>query len=184
MENRHDFDYDRVAQFRSKYIDDNLILDFVSPDKNDVVLDIGSGDGHYTMLFSKYAKTAYAMDVNPKSKGMTEEKIRASGTKNVVHMLSDACEGDLPAAFNKVFFGTSFHDLPCRENLLDNLRAHGMTGLRIILLEFKKEDTPGPPVEIRLAEEELQELLKSHGFVLRRSKALQIHYIHEYELRS
>ena len=184
MTHSHDFDYDRVAQFRSMYIDDRMVLDFVSPDKNDIILDIGSGDGHYSVIFSKSARTVYAMDVNPKSKAITEEKTRLSGSKNVVHILTDACDGNLPASFNKVFFGNSFHDLPCRDGLLERLKIEGKMGMRIIFLEFKKEDTPGPPLEIRIAEQELQEIMNSHGFILNRSEDLQIHYIQEYELKN
>lgn len=183
MTHIHNFDYERVAQLRATYIDDEKVLDFVSPDKSDVIIDIGSGDGHYSVLFSRSAGTVYAIDLNPRSKDLTEEKARKSGRENVIHILSDACHGNLPASFNKVFFGTSFHDLPCRDSLLDMLKTSRKGALRVIFLEFKKEDTPGPPEEIRIAEEELQELMIRHGFALKRSESLKIHYIQEYELR-
>lgn len=180
MEHHHHFDYDRVAEFRSLYVDDSLVMKFVSPDKHDTVLDIGAGDGHFSVLFSGTAKSVYAMDINPVSKRLTEEKAKNSGAKNVVHILQDSCSGELPDKFNIVFFGSSFHDLPCRDGLLERIREKAGGNARIVLLEFKKEETPGPPVEIRISEEELLKIMTGHGFRLRRTEQMKIHYIQEY----
>jgi hypothetical protein len=38
----------------------------------------------------------------------------------------------------------------------------------------------GPPVEIRISEEELEEYMKKMGFIKENSKDLEIHYIHSY----
>lgn len=176
----HDFDYERIAELRNRYVPDEAVLSSVNPSKNDVIVDIGSGEGHYSELFAKNANQVFSVDHSKKAIDLVKNKIVKKSISNLTACMENVCSEFSPKGFNKVFFGTSFHDIPCRDNLIKTLISRSSGKLRITFLEFKKADTVGPPVEIRISEEELEEYMKKMGFTKENSKDLEIHYIHSY----
>ena len=183
MEEHHHFDYDRVAELRKKYIPDSVVKSMVDPGKKDTIVDIGAGDGHFSILFSRSASKVIAMDVSRRSVELIKERVLRDSLSNLEIIQSDVCGEFNLRDFNKVFFGTSFHDLPCGENIIDLIRSRGSNDVQVTFLEFKKEESPGPPLEIRIDPHSLQDMMNRHGFTLKSSVELKIHYIHTYVVK-
>lgn len=176
----HDFDYGRIAELRSRFVPDQAVVDAVQPSSGDVIVDIGAGEGHYSELFARTASHVYSVDRSHKAVELVKSRIERNSIPNLTASHEEVCSGFTPEGFNKVFFGTSFHDIPCQDKLIRTLVQKGTEDLILILLEFKKEDTIGPPLEIRISQKELEDYMKRMGFRKIYSKELEIHYIHSY----
>lgn len=176
----HEFDYDRIAELRNRYVPDEAVISSVNPSKNDVIVDIGAGEGHYSELFARNAKHVFSVDHSQKAIELVKNKIVRKSIANLTACRENVCSEFSPKDFNKVFFGTSFHDIPCQDDLIITLINRSSGNLRITFLEFKKADTVGPPVEMRISEDELENFMKSKGFKKSESRELEIHYIQTY----
>ncbi|GGM67144.1 SAM-dependent methyltransferase [Thermogymnomonas acidicola] len=183
MEGQHKFDYARISEMRSRYVPDAAVLSAVLPGPSDTIIDVGSGDGYYSILFSRFASKVYAVERDRDAARYIEDRVKGGGVKNVDVWNTDICEVFPEVQFNKVFFSNSFHDLRCREGLIDVLLNRSRPGLQVTFVEFKKVESIGPPLEVRIADNELATLMTGRGFRLVRKAYLEIHYIHTYELQ-
>ncbi len=169
-----------MAEFRKMYIPDGIIEKMVNPKKTDRIIDIGAGDGHFSFLFAKKAGRVIVVDSSDKAIEIVKSVIEDKSVKNISVFHADICEGIPENSFNKVFFGTSFHDIPCREKLMQEILSKGTEDLKVTFLEFKKNGSFGPPMEMRLSEDELSGIMHRYGLKLESHDELEIHYIHTY----
>ena len=178
----HHFNYDRVREMRSRYIPYSEVERLVSPQLTDVIVDVGSGEGFYAIKFAGKASEGqvYAAEISDEANRLLAARIEKEGLKNVRIVDSDICRHFDFHGYNKVFFSTSFHDLNCREELLDTIRKNAGDRLEIILIEFRKDATIGPPADIKISSDELCCIFERHGFRLTDSVLLEQHYIHKY----
>jgi len=154
-------------------IDRARFFDGLGAGKSTVLLDIGCGRGDYTIALAEAIGPAgriYAMDAW--DEGLTQARERAARLEldNVKTLLADANKG-IPLPDRSVdicLMATVLHDL-LREStgevaLRETARVLRPDG-RLAVVEFKKaEDGHGPPVHIRLSEEEVKAVLASFGF--------------------
>ena len=116
----HHFNYERAAEMRKKYIPLEKVLSVVDLTSTDVILDVGGGDGFYSNLFSEKCSKVYYVDASDSAVNVVKENI--SGTRGNVEVIQDdICTMNLPKDLTKVFFSNSFHDLGCREKLIDRI---------------------------------------------------------------
>lgn len=166
-------------QMRQRYIPVDRILSIVSPKREDTILDIGAGDGFYAEKFAEHGSKVIAIDVNTESAVGIKKMAETKGLPIEV-INADVCKSFNPPIFNKVFFSTSFHDIDCRINLLNRIREMGKKPTEVTLIEFKKIDSPGPPLSIRIDQRELDEIFIGAGFRLAENVELEIHYVSRY----
>jgi ubiquinone/menaquinone biosynthesis C-methylase UbiE len=138
-----------------------------------VLLDLGSGRGNYVLAIAERIGVkgkVYAFDAW--TEGIREIKTRAMerGLQNVEAMVVDIRDG-IPLANKSVdtcLMATVLHDF-----IQDNLGERALSesarvlkpGGRLVVVEFKKmEGPPGPPIDIRLAPEELEAVIGPSGF--------------------
>lgn len=166
---------------RKKYIPFEKVLQIVDLNQSDVIMDVGGGDGFYSSLFSERCSKVYYVDASDPAVEMVREKFsRLPG--NITILQEDICTTDLPKDLTKVFFSNSFHDLGCREKLLDRLKEVSDTAPAVILVEFKKESSIGPPEPVKIHSDELDRIFERHGYRLRKRETLQEHYISSYTI--
>lgn len=179
----HEFDYNAVAELRSKFIPYGKVEEFINPVEGDVILDIGAGDGFYSVNFSQKIGRGrvISLEIDERGADLINRKIAEREIGNIEVVIGDACSDLDVVGFNKVFFSNTFHDLDCREDLLEKLKVIGDGELEVFLIEFKKKRLDfGPPEEIRLSEEELKGIFLSHGFKFMGRLELSHHYLHSY----
>lgn len=175
----HHFNYERSAEMRKKYIPLEKVLSVVGLTESDVVMDVGGGDGFYSNLFSESCKKVYYVDASNPAVNMVKEKFSGSGGKiEILH--DDICTMKLPKDLTKVFFSNSFHDLGCREKLIDRVVEASGEAVKFILVEFKKDSSIGPPESVKIHEDELDGIFKRHGYHLEKRELLQEHYVSSY----
>lgn len=179
----HNHSYEHMHRRRSGFMDTGRIISALNPSPEDIVIDVGSGDGIFSIELSQKVKEVYAVDVSNEAHKLMERRIREANVRNVHPLQADVCEGIPVKGFNAVLLVTSFHDFPCREELLDEFRRNSTGELKVAIAEFKKEETSmGPPMEIRIARDELDRLFSKHGFVSRYYDEMGPLYINRYEL--
>ena len=150
------------------------ILKAMSLTKENIVFDIGSGDGFYSSLFAKKAKKVIAID----SYKMNFEDPNYSES-NIERIYQDVCEWIKVNDFSEathVFFSNSFHDLGCQRVLLEKISKTICEGGHIDFVEFNLKASFGPPKSIRLPINVLKLMVESYGFKKVKSVDFENHY--------
>jgi ubiquinone/menaquinone biosynthesis C-methylase UbiE len=154
-------------------IDRSRFFEKLRVEKSTALLDIGCGRGDYTIALAEaISRTGqvYALDAWEDGLAQVRERAARQGLSNVRTIFADANKGiPLPdRSIDICLMATVLHDL-LRESTGETvlwetarvLRADG----RLAVVEFKKtEDGHGPPMRIRLSEQETEAVLTPFGF--------------------
>ncbi len=171
--------YDRIGEFRNKYIPYREILKRMELKSDDSIIDMGAGEGFYTRLFSDALTEGevYCVEKNPAV--FTKLKSNIGGAGNVKIINKDMCELQI-TNFNKIFFSTVFHDIDCMDDIMKFMKINSRKPLHAYLIEFNMESIMGPPEEIRIEHKELKEIFESAGFELKDHLDFKYNYYDEY----
>ncbi|MBI4516968.1 MAG: methyltransferase domain-containing protein [Deltaproteobacteria bacterium] len=135
------------------------------------VADIGAGTGY----FSRYLSTAVgengsvlAAEPEPNLLGHLRQRAETEGSANLTPILASFDNPRLPAgAVDLVLIVDTFHHIDDRLNYFRRLQRALKPGGRVAIVDFKKEEAPvGPPVEHKLAREQVVEELQRAGYQL------------------
>lgn len=159
---------------REGIIPTDQVLDLMKIGKDDVIVDVGAGNGYYTFKFAPLCTKVYGIDAGYSDRDLEELKGKAAslGLSNVEFLKADACDGLNVQGYTHVFFSNSYHDLNCQEELLDEIRPKA----KVTLIEFKPDSPFGPPSFRKIGKDKLVERFSRHGFTLLDSRDFQYHY--------
>ena len=168
MEHKHH------AKSSVNFLDSDEILEKLNLKGNEVFMDAGCGDGHIAITaLKKYLPDglAYAVDSYDISINELEEYKKENNLENLINILADLTE-DIPQidddSIDMIFMLNVVHGFKAAGNMDDVieklLRILKNDG-RIAIVEFRPiEWTFGPPLEIKYAPDELEEIFNNHGF--------------------
>lgn len=165
-----------------KRLDEDFLLKLVQLSSKDIVLDIGSGDGYYSFLFSKYVKKVYAIDKAYYDESYVNSLVQEAKKRNIDNiefLAKDVCEGLEIKDFNLAFFSNSFHDIDCKKQLLSYLYKNSSEDGKLLIIEFKPSDiwSFGPPLHIRIKPEDLVNMVTESGFKLEKLIEIDPQYV-------
>jgi arsenite methyltransferase len=141
----------------------------VKPDAT--VADIGAGSGYFTVRFAaslgKEGKVL-AVDISPDMVLHMNRRLRDAGIRNVQTVLSAPDDPLLPDASVDLFFiCDTWHHIDERPKYLALLKRMLRPGGRIAIVDFHKRPLPfGPPLEMKIAREDVVKELEDAGFRL------------------
>jgi SAM-dependent methyltransferase len=175
----NEFDYERIGQMRAKLLDIEKVLTFLDIKKDEIIADVGSGDGYYSILFSKLCKKVYSIDHSENGISLESEKIKNENISNIEMLKNDVCSMREFPFVSRVFFSTSFHDFDCSKSLIERFSSknHFPT---FSLIEFHKDSQIGPPKEIKLSPEDLDSIFNPQGYTRTNIISFDQHYIVNY----
>ena len=155
-------------------IDAEDLMKLLPLGSGDTFLDAGCGDGFISIEASGVVGDGgrvIAVDIYPES--VEKLKARIGDRTNITPLVADITRKmpiddstvDLYFMAN-VFHGTVANDEvePLMAEIGRLLRGDG----KLAIVDFKRiPDTPGPPMDIRLSEDRVREILEEHGFNVR-----------------
>jgi len=138
----------------------------------DRVADIGAGSGYFTRRFARAvgeSGIAYGVDIEPNMLQHIAEQATEDQQANIVPVLARPDNPMLaPASVDVIFICDTIHHIENRPSYYEILKRDLAPGGRLVIVDFKKEDVPvGPPMEMKIAKQDLIAELVAAGFRLK-----------------
>lgn len=135
----------------------------------EVIADVGAGSGYFSFRLARHVGETgrvYAVDVSPDMILAVNRKIRDLGVRNVVGLLAPPDDPLLPdASVDRFFFCNVWHHIEDQPGYLALMRKMLKPGGQVVMIDFQKVELPvGPPVEMKIAKEELVKQMQANGF--------------------
>jgi len=165
-------DFDKlVARFedpaRAQWQKPKTVIAGLGPLAGKTVADIGAGTGYFAFPIAQVAGKVIAIDIDERFLRYIDDKKRRRG---IAANLETRCTApDSPGLrrgeADVVLIVDTYHHIESRVKYLKALRKGLVKNGVLVIVDFKKEQTPhGPPLALRLSEEEVGRELKSAGY--------------------
>src|SRR5437870_3708008 len=157
----HQADFDKlVARFedpsRAEWQKPKKVIATLDPLDRKTVADIGAGTGYFAFPIAKKAAKVIAIDIDKRFLDYIEHKKQTQhiGANIESRLTAPDSSGLKPHGADVVLIVDTYHHIEERIEYLKKLKNCLREGDMLVIIDFKKEKTPpGPPVELRLAEE-------------------------------
>ncbi|HEX9724494.1 MAG TPA: methyltransferase domain-containing protein [Vicinamibacteria bacterium] len=142
-------------------------------EKGDRVADVGAGSGYFTRRFARAVGetgVVYAVDIEPNMLRHIAQRATEDEQSNIVPVLARPDNPMLaPGSVDVIFICDTIHHIENRPSYYQVLKRDLAPGGRIVIVDFlKKEDVPvGPPMEMKIAKQDLIAELVAAGFRLK-----------------
>jgi len=108
------------------------------------------------------------VDVSPDMIRHINRRIRELKATNVVSILADPDDPLLPdASVNRFFFSDSWHHIDNQTKYLSLMKKMLKASGEMVMIDFHKKELPvGPPIQMKIAREDLIKQIGTNGFRL------------------
>jgi arsenite methyltransferase len=167
---------------RDAYQKPHEVITALNLKDGDAVADIGAGSGYFSFRLVQHVGDkgrVYAVDINPEMIRHMNRRIRDIGLKNLSTVLSDPDDPLLPKSSADVIFVCEvWHHIENQAKYLAQMRQVLKPGGRVVMIDFQNRELPvGPPVEMKIAHEDLLAQMQSNGFrLVKEHTFLPYHY--------
>ncbi|MCD6548123.1 MAG: class I SAM-dependent methyltransferase [Thermodesulfobacterium sp.] len=153
------------------------VFDLLNLPQGITFLDAGCGDGYFSIeaaLKLGLKSTIIAIDIHKESLEKLKQEVKKRKLSNIEIIEADITK-KLPLkdkSIDAYFVSNVLHGFDEKEKkeLVKEVKRLLKKDGKFIVIEFKKEPTPvGPPLEIRISEEELKKFLENFGFQFEKS---------------
>lgn len=110
----------------------------------DIVADVGSGSGVYTIPFAKAVAPngiVYAVDIDQKMIDFVLKRAKEAGLTNVKGVLGEYDDPKLPEKVDVAFFHRVLHMIEHRQLYVNNTAKHMKPDGRIVIIDKNREDS-------------------------------------------
>jgi ubiquinone/menaquinone biosynthesis C-methylase UbiE len=154
---------------RREWYNPEQILQTIGLRQGMVFVDVGCGEGFFTILAAKAVGEkgkVYAVDTDKSAIERLKSKSKAENLKNITVIVGKAeetvfCKG----CADFVFYSMVLHDFYDPEKVLQNAREMLKADGLLVDLDWKKSEMPfGPPVSIKFSEKYASSLIQTQGF--------------------
>ena len=157
-----------VADDRQMSVDTHRVLSLLPINRHHKVADVGCGPGYFTVPLAKYLfdGKVYALDIQQEMLDAASKELTRFRLTNVELMLTQ--EDRLPledGSIDGAFIAYAIHEADDPRNMLAEAKRCLKDDGWLALLEWHKRDMDeGPPVEDRIAEDDLRNMASEAGF--------------------
>ena len=139
--------------------------------EGEVIADVGAGSGYFSLRFAHYVGErgrVYAVDINPDMIRHLNRRIRDLNLRNVVTILAEPDDPLLPdGSIDRFFLCDTWHHIERQTGYLALIKRMLRPGGQVVMVDFHKKELPiGPPVEMKIAREDLLRQMEANGFRL------------------
>ena len=137
----------------------------------EIIADIGAGSGYFTFHLARHVGEkgkVYAVDVSPEMILHVNRRIREQKVNNVVSLLADPDDPLLPdQSVNRFFICDVWHHIDNPTKYLSLMKKMLKPGGEVVMIDFHKKELPiGPPMNMKIAREDLIRQMESNGYRL------------------
>jgi ubiquinone/menaquinone biosynthesis C-methylase UbiE len=156
---------------RDEYQKPDEVMKALALRPGEVVADIGSGPGYFTLRFARAVGETgrvYAVDISPDMIRALEHRLRDANVRNVVPVLSDPDDPLLQdASVDRFVIVDTWHHIEKQPAYLALLKRMLKPGGQVVHIDFQKRELPiGPPLEMKISREDLIHQMDAAGFKL------------------
>ncbi|MFB1050171.1 class I SAM-dependent methyltransferase [Paraliobacillus sp. JSM ZJ581] len=160
---------------RHQLLQPEKLIDTLSVKASDVVADLGSGAGFFTIPLAKQTKNSvYAIDIEPKMMQQLKESALNQSINNINELISNLNVIPLEdEMIDKVMAAFVLHEVDDLQTTIKEIARVTKQGGKVMVVEFEaKETESGPPLEIRIPSSTLEKLLQENHFENIASKSI------------
>ena len=170
----HQADFDQLtARFedpaRAEWQKPGKVIASLGPLEGKTVADIGAGTGYFSFPISKQAAKVIAIDIDQRFLDYISQKKQTQKIDGNIEtrLTKPDSSGLKPREADMVLIVDTYHHINGRVEYLRRLKKCVRQDGVLVIIDFKKVKTPsGPPVELRVAEDQVESELKSAGFTI------------------
>lgn len=160
---------------RDAYQKPDEVLSALDLKQGEVIADIGSGSGYFTLRIAAQVGAAgrvYAVDIDPEMVRHLNRRLRDAGLRNVQALLADPDDPLLPEPVDRFLIVDTWHHVEAQAKYLGLMRRLLKPGGQVIMIDFQKRELPlGPPLAMKVAREDLIRQMEANGFRLLKEHA-------------
>lgn len=181
--NYNDFAKLLMSEERRSWQDPEQVLDTISIKPGSTVVDLACGPGFFTIPIARKITTigtVYAVDSNPTMIDHLQRNLAAAGLHDEVTVIeADVSKTKIPdEVADYILFANVLHDIEDKKSFLREVSRLAGANCSIVDIDWhKRESEMGPPMNLRLSEQESRQLLRDSGFsIVRPINAGKYHY--------
>ena len=156
---------------RDEYQKPHEVLSALNIRPGEVIADIGAGTGYFTFRLAHFVGDkgkVYAVDVSPDMIRHLNRRVRETRATNVVSILAEPDDPLLPdRSVNRIFICDVWHHVENQAKYLSLMKKMLKPGGEVVMIDFHKKELPfGPPLQMKIAREDLIKQMEANGFRL------------------
>ena len=172
-EHMHKTDFNELARRfedpeRKSWQKPDEVIAGLGPLKGKTVADIGAGTGYFAFPIAKKDAHVIAIDIDQRFLDYIAHRNQKTKVTIETRLTQPDTPGLKPGEADIVLIVDTYHHIEQRRTYLKKLRKGLRQGGTLVIVDFKKEETPpGPPPELRLSAKEIEAELRSAGFTIK-----------------
>ncbi len=156
---------------RDAYQKPHEVMQALAVREGEVIADIGAGSGYFSLRLARHVGASghvYAVDVSPDMTRHLNGRIRDARLTNISTILAEPDDPLLPQTVNRFLIVDVWHHIADQAGYLAKMTALLNEGGEVIMIDFHKRELPvGPPVDMKIAREDLVRQMEAHGLALK-----------------
>ncbi len=150
---------------RDAYQQPEKVLNYIGAVKGKKILDIGAGTGYFSFKLAAKGANVIAGDVDDRFQNYIREKIEKDNAPKVsLRKLPYDSPALTKAEVDKVLIVNTYHHIEDRVPYFSKVLKGLKDGGELLVIDFKKQDGPGPPVKMKMSPDFITGELKKAGF--------------------
>lgn len=156
---------------RDEYQKPDEVLAALQIKPGETIADIGAGSGYFAVRFAARVGEqgrVLAVDIDPEMIRYLNRRVRDAGIRNVQTVLAEPDDPLLAdASVDRFVIVDTWHHIEKQAEYLALMKKMLKPGGQVVMIDFQKRDLPlGPPMEMKIAREDLVRQMESSGFRL------------------
>jgi predicted methyltransferase len=156
---------------RDAYQKPHEVISALDLKEGEVIADVGAGSGYFSLRLANAVGERgriYAVDISPDMIRYLNRRIRDLKVRNIATILADPDDPLLPeGSIDRFFLCDTWHHIENQTGYLSLMRRMLKPGGQVVMIDFQKKELPvGPPVEMKIAREDLVRQMEASGFRL------------------
>jgi arsenite methyltransferase len=137
----------------------------------EAIADIGSGSGYFSVRFAPRVGDkgrVFAVDIDPDMIRFLNRRLRDAGLRNVQTILAEPDDPLLPdASVDRFVVVDTWHHIEKQAQYLALMKKMLRPGGQVVMIDYQKKELPvGPPLDMKIAREDLIRQMDGAGFRL------------------